>query len=53
MKNNHQFEAPIIFEMNGVYHKVSGNTRLMVARTLGLRPKAIFIKFNSQDEKNN
>lgn len=31
-------DAPIIMKRGGEYHLVSGNTRLMVARALGMRP---------------
>lgn len=49
MKSNSPLEAPTIFKMDDKYHKVSGNTRLMLARALGLRPKAIFVRFNKQN----
>ncbi len=45
MKKGVPMAAPIIFKMNGRYHKVAGNTRLMIARVLGIRPKVIFINF--------
>lgn len=35
-------DAPIIFKYGERYHLISGNTRLMVARALGLTP-AVFI----------
>lgn len=45
IKTGASMAAPIIFKMNGRYHKVSGNTRLMIARVLGIWPKVIFIRF--------
>ena len=45
MRNGKPMPAPIIFEMNGRYHKVSGNTRLMLARALNSRPRVIFIRY--------
>ncbi len=38
-------EAPIIMKYGTVYHLVSGNTRLMVTRALGVTPKALFFEF--------
>jgi hypothetical protein len=46
-------DAPIILKMGGLYHLVSGNTRLMVARTLGITPKVLFFEYthNRTNEK--
>ncbi len=33
------YDAPIIMKFRGKYHLVSGNTRLMVARAMGIVPK--------------
>jgi hypothetical protein len=44
MKKGVPMAAPIIFQMGNRYHKVAGNTRLMIARVLGIRPKVVFIK---------
>ena len=45
IKNNHSIPAPIIFEMNGRYHKVSGNTRLMLAKALGKIPMIAIVRY--------
>lgn len=39
-------DAPIIMQFGDRYHLVSGNTRLMVARAMGLRPKAYIFKID-------
>jgi len=36
-------DAPIIAEIKGRFHLVSGNTRLMVARALGIIPKVLIV----------
>lgn len=38
-------KAPIIFKYNGKYHLVSGNTRLMVARALGVTPQVLIFEY--------
>jgi hypothetical protein len=38
-----QVDAPIIIKIGGVLHLTSGNTRLMVARALGIRPKVVIV----------
>jgi hypothetical protein len=38
-------DAPIILKMNGIYHLISGNTRLMVARALGITPKVLVFEY--------
>ena len=44
---NTPIEAPIIVKnKDGKLHLVSGNTRLMVCRLLGIRPKVIIAEFN-------
>lgn len=41
---NGQLPAPIILRQpDGGYHKVAGNTRLMVCRALGIRPVVLMI----------
>lgn len=35
--------APIIVKVGERYHKVAGNTRLMVARALGITPQALLV----------
>ena len=50
MRNGDELPAPIVVKWkNGTYRLIGGNTRLMVARVLGIRPKiALFtVKFNS------
>jgi len=34
-------EAPMILKHKGILHLVSGNTRLMIARALNIRPKVV------------
>ncbi len=34
-----QYDAPIVMKFRDAYHLVSGNTRLMVARALGIEPR--------------
>ena len=36
-------DAPIILKRGGVFHLVSGNTRLMVARALGIKPAVLIV----------
>ena len=42
-------EAPMILKTRGILHLVSGNTRLMVARALGMTPKVLVVEM----EENN
>jgi hypothetical protein len=39
-------EAPMVLKANGILHLVSGNTRLMVARALGITPKVLLVEFS-------
>ncbi|HEY4516253.1 MAG TPA: hypothetical protein VJH67_03655 [Candidatus Paceibacterota bacterium] len=39
-------DAPIVVKIGDVLHLVSGNTRLMVARALGIRPKVLIVDMN-------
>lgn len=39
-------EAPIVLKTNGILHLVSGNTRLMVARALGITPQVLLVELN-------
>jgi hypothetical protein len=41
-------EAPIVLKTNSILHLVSGNTRLMVARALGITPKVLLVKFDGK-----
>ncbi len=43
MEKEECIEAPVILKIAGKLHLVSGNTRLMVARALGLTPKVIIV----------
>lgn len=43
MKNGDPIHAPIVLKKDGRYHKVAGNTRLMVARALGIRPTVLIV----------
>lgn len=45
MKNGEVLDAPIIMKIGGLYHLVSGNTRLMVARALGMTPKVLIFEY--------
>ncbi|MDQ2933230.1 MAG: hypothetical protein M3Q80_02510 [bacterium] len=39
-----EMDSPIIYHCNGIYHLVSGNTRLMVAKALGITPMVVIIE---------
>ncbi len=41
-------EAPIVVKKGNLLHLVSGNTRLMVARVLGLTPKVLLVELDDQ-----
>lgn len=43
MIKGHSVDAPIIIKIEGKYHLVSGNTRLMVAKALGISPKVLVV----------
>ena len=53
METGKQMYAPIVMEFEGRYHLVSGNTRLMVARALGITPKVLLFEYKHDrtDEK--
>lgn len=38
-------DAPIIMKYDGVYHLISGNTRLVVSRALGITPKVLLFEY--------
>jgi len=40
----HQIDAPIILKYRSEYHLVSGNTRLMVSRALGIMPVVLLFE---------
>lgn len=37
----HSLDAPLVMYINGKYHLISGNTRLMVARAAGITPNVL------------
>jgi hypothetical protein len=41
--------APTIAIVDGVAHKVGGNTRLMIARVLGVRPKVVIARIDTHE----
>ena len=43
MENNENIEAPMLCKFGDRYHLVSGNTRLMVARALGVMPSVLMV----------
>lgn len=45
MNNRQSLDAPIIMKYEGRYHLVSGNTRLMVARALGIVPQVLLFEY--------
>jgi hypothetical protein len=48
-QNGSSMEAPTIVQNEeGTTHLISGNTRLMIARALGIRPKVIIAKFPTE-----
>jgi len=46
MEQGKELDAPIVVKVGGVFHLVSGNTRLMVAKALGVRPKVLMVTMN-------
>lgn len=44
MEQGKELDAPIILKYNNTLHLVSGNTRLMVARALGVLPEVLFVE---------
>lgn len=45
-----EVKAPIIFDSGDRLHLVSGNTRLMVSRALGVRPQVYIFKLDSNED---
>ena len=43
MQSNVPVDAPVIAKRGDVLHLVSGNTRLLVARALGIRPNVLIV----------
>ncbi len=44
MERGEELDMPVIAHIGDVYHLVSGNTRLMVARALGIRPRVLLVE---------
>ena len=44
MESGGEIEAPIVYKNKDNLHLVSGNTRLMVAKALGVRPQVLVIE---------
>ena len=44
MASGVSLDAPIVLSMKGVNHLVSGNTRLMVARAIGIMPEVLWVE---------
>ena len=42
-------EAPIVLKTKGILHLVSGNTRLMIARALGITPKVLLVELGNEE----
>lgn len=51
IRSSDDLPAATILEYDGRYHKVSGNTRLMVARVLGQRPYVLKGTYQDHDSK--
>ena len=47
MERGERLDAPIIIKLPNEYHLVSGNTRLMCAKALGLVPKVLFVDLSA------
>lgn len=43
MESGKPIDAPIVVKIENQMHLVSGNTRLMIARALGIRPKVLLV----------
>jgi len=48
IKAGKEMHAPIILKIGDAYHKVAGNTRLMVARCLGIIPKVLIVEMDAR-----
>lgn len=47
-----KMESPIVAELpNGIFHLVSGNTRLCLSKIIGIIPKVIIVKFPKEGFK--
>lgn len=44
MESRGEIEAPIVYKNKDSLHLVSGNTRLMVAKALGVRPQVLVVE---------
>lgn len=45
LEQKKQEDAPIIIKVEDTYHLVSGNTRLMVSRALGITPQVLIFEY--------
>lgn len=52
MEDNTTMDAPIILKYKDTYHLVSGNTRLMVAKALGVTPRVMIVDMSDFDSQN-
>lgn len=43
MEKREPLDAPIIAKIENIYHLVSGNTRLMISRALGITPEILLV----------
>lgn len=43
MERGKELDMPVIVKINNLYHKMSGNTRLMVCRALGIMPQVAIV----------
>jgi hypothetical protein len=48
MEKGESLDAPIIVRLPNEYHLVSGNTRLMCARALGIAPKVLIVDLSRE-----
>lgn len=46
MEQGKELEAPIVVKIGDEYHLLSGNTRLCVARALGIRPQVVVVEMD-------
>ena len=46
IEQGEKLDAPIIIKVGNILHLVSENTRLMVAKALGIRPKVLIVDMN-------
>ncbi len=44
MEQGQEIDAPVVLHYNNTFHLVSGNTRLMVSRAMGIIPKVLIVE---------